>query len=92
MYGQFSAARASGTFECPTIESGAASNSWPSRMRTASGWAQSRQRASMRTSLPGKSQLTASDSSPHCPYHFCCPSTVMAYWVGRLENGEKPTM
>lgn len=47
-----------------------------SRNRTATGSAQSRQRLWKRISRPGKSQRTASDSIPHCPYHFWTPSTT----------------
>ena len=63
-----------------------------SRMRTTIGSPPSRQGASMRTSCPGNSQRTASDSKPHWPYHFCSPSTLILYCVGRLENGANEWM
>jgi len=71
---------------------GEASKISPSRIRTRIGSLQSRQGQSIWTSLPGKSQLTASDSNPHCPYHFCRPSTETKYCVGMLENGAKDAM
>jgi hypothetical protein len=61
-------------------------------MTTDMGSPQSRQGASIRTVLPGKSQRTASDSNPHWANHFRSPSTVTRYWVGRLWNGGKETM
>jgi len=78
---------AKGIFMCPTVVFGLTSRISSSRMRTTIGCPQSRQRVSMRISLPGKSQRTASASSPHWPYHFCSPSMVTKYWVGTLENG-----
>jgi len=64
----------------------------PSRMTTRSGSPQSRQGKSIVTALPGNSQQTASDSNAHCPNHFCCPSMVIRYWVGRLLKGAKETI
>jgi hypothetical protein len=78
-----------GMFTWPTMEGGEASRISASRIRTRIRWLQSRQGQSIWTCLPGKSQLTASDSNPHCPYHFCSPSTDIRYWVGMLENGAK---
>ena len=71
---------------------GDASRISPSRIRTRIGSLQSRQGQSIWTCLPGKSQLTASDSNPHWPYHLCSPSTVIRYWVGMFENGAKEAM
>jgi len=79
--------REKGTFTWPTMLGGEASRISPSRIRTRIGSLQSRHGQSICICLPGKSQLTASDSNPHCPYHFCSPSTEIRYWVGVLENG-----
>ena len=76
----------------PTSPEGSALVTEPSFISTETGDPQSRQGASIRTFLPLKSQLTASDSNPHCPNHFCCPSTLMRYWLGRLLKGAKETM
>ena len=64
---------------------------WPSSISMAIGSPQSRQGASIRIVLPGNNQPTASDSKPHCADHFCSPSMVMRYWVGRLLNGANDT-
>lgn len=64
----------------------------PSFISTRMGDPQSKQRVLMVTVFPLKSQLTASDSNPHCPNHFCCPSIVIRCWVGRLLKGAKETM
>ena len=64
----------------------------PSRSTTWRGSPQSRQGKSTVTVLPGKSQQTASDSNAHWPNHFCWPSMVMRYWVGRLLKGAKETI
>lgn len=61
-------------------------------MTTRSGSPQSRQGKSTVTALPGNSQPTASDSNAHWPNHFCCPSMVIRYCVGRLLKGAKDTM
>ena len=55
----------SGTFIWPTVVGGSTSRIASSCMRMRIGSPQSRQRVSMRTSIPGKSQRTASTSSPH---------------------------
>ena len=41
--------------------------------------------------LPGKSQQTASDSKAHWANHFCSPSMVIRYCVGRLLKGAMET-
>lgn len=56
------------------------------------GSPQSRHGQSIWTVFPGKSRLTAGASMPHCANHFCSPSIVIRYWVGRLLNGAKETM
>ena len=76
-----------GTATYPAISSGSATKTSPSLISTWIGKPQSRQGKSIRTVLPGKSQQTASDSNPHCPNHFCWPSMVIRYWVGRLLKG-----
>jgi len=64
----------------------------PSRTSTRIGDPQSRHGASIWTVFSGNSQQTASDSNPHWPNHFCWPSMVIRYWVGRLLNGAKEEM
>lgn len=81
-----------GTEVYPIIPSGSAFWIEPSFMSTLICDPQSRQGASTVTVLPGKSQLTASDSNPHWPNHLCWPSTVMRYWVGRLLKGGNEPM
>ena len=71
------------------IVAGSAETMRPSRTTTRSASPQSRQGASMVTSLPGKSQQTASASKPHWANQRCCPSTLMRYCVGTLLNGAK---
>ncbi len=65
---------------------------WPSLISTRIVEPQSKQGASIRTVFPLKSQLTASDSNPHWPNHFCWPSIVILYWVGRLLKGANEEM
>jgi len=81
-----------GTATYPASPAGSALSSDPSRISTLTGSPQSRQGASIRTVLPGKSQQTASDSNAHWPNHFCWPSIVTRYWVGRLLKGAKEAM
>jgi len=76
----------------PMIPFGSSFKTTPSFISTRIGAPQSRHGASMRTVFPGYSQLTASDSNPHCPNHFCTPSTLIRYCVGRLLNGAKLQM
>jgi hypothetical protein len=68
---EFSPQRENGTLTWPTMVGGEASRISPSRIRTRIGSLQSRQGQSIAISLPGYSQLTASDSNPHWPYQFC---------------------
>ena len=81
-----------GTATYPTIPSGSIFNISPSRISTRIGTPQCMQTVSIRTVFPGKSQLTASDSKAHWPNHFCSPSTVMGYWLGKLLKGARETM
>lgn len=81
-----------GTATYPMMVSTDFSITLPSFISTRTGSLQSRQGASMVTVFPGKIQLTARDSNPHCPNHFCLPSTEIRYWVGRLLNGAKLPM
>jgi hypothetical protein len=76
-----------GTATYAISPSGSLFKTTPSRISTRIGSPQSRQGASIRTVLPANSQQTASDSNPHWPNHFCWPSIVMRYCVGRLLNG-----
>ena len=76
----------------PYGPSGSSVSIVPSFTSTRIGSPQSRHSESIRTVLPGNSQQTASDSNAHSPNHFCCPSTVNRYWVGRLLKGAKDTM
>jgi hypothetical protein len=71
---------------------GSTESNSPSRIRTRIGSPQSRQAQSMRTSCLGKSQQTASDSNPHCPYQRWRLRIVIKYWVGRLANGANDSM
>jgi hypothetical protein len=81
-----------GTDVYPIIPSGSAFWTTPSFILTLMDEPQSKQGASICTVLPEKSQPTASDSNPHWANHFCWPSIVMRYWVGRLLNGGNEPM
>src|SRR5262244_3315065 len=78
--------------EWPTTPGGSTESSSPSRIRTRIGSPQSRHGQSMRTSCLGKSQHTASDSNPHCPYQRSEERRVIKYCVGKLANGAKDSM
>lgn len=81
-----------GTETWPINPSGSSVSIVPSLTSTRTGSPQSRHSESIRTVLPGNSQQTASDSNAHWPYHFCTPSTVMRWWVGRWLNGANDTI
>lgn len=81
-----------GTAQNPMIPFGSSLNTAPSFISMRRGAPQSRHGASIRTTLPGLSQQTASDSNPHWPNHFCTPSTLIRYCVGRLLKGAKLLM
>jgi hypothetical protein len=81
---------ANGIFMCPKVVGGSTSRISSSRMRMRIGCPQSRQRVSRRVSVPGKSQRTASTSSPHWPYHFCSPfdcHKIMGRNIGKRRPG-----
>ncbi len=78
---------AQGVLVWPTMPGGLAERISPSRCSITMVSLQSRQGVSMWMVLPGKSQQTASDSNPHCAYHFCSPSMVILWGVGMLEKG-----
>ena len=67
--------------------SGSRDSILPSFTLTCTGSPQSRHGESICTVLPGNSQQTASDSKAHWPNHFCSPSMVIRYGVGRLLKG-----
>ena len=81
-----------GTATYPISPSGSVCWITPSWISTRIGDPQSGHGKSIRTFFPGKSQQTASDSNPHWPNHFCWPSMVMRYWVGRWLKGAKEVM
>ncbi len=81
-----------GTETWPISPLGSSASMVPSLTSTRTGSPQSRHTESIRTVLPGNSQQTASDSNAHWPNHFCSPSTVNRYWVGRLLKGANDTM
>src|SRR5689334_4363555 len=76
----------------PTAVSGSISRISSSRVRMRIEAPQSRHRDSTKISCPGNSQRTASDSSPHWPYHFCTPPTLIRYCVGTLLKGAQDSM
>jgi hypothetical protein len=81
-----------GVIEYPTMFSGSTINISSSRITTTMGSPQSKQGASILTVFSGKSQRTASASNPHWANHFCSPSMVRRYWLGRLLNGATETI
>ncbi len=78
-----------GTATYPMSPSGSWDSILPSFTLTCMGSPQSRHTESICTVFPGKSQQTASDSKAHWANHFCSPSMVNRYWVGRLLKGAK---
>ena len=81
-----------GTETWPISPAGSSTSTVPSFTSTRIGSPQSRHTESIRTVFPGKSQQTASDSNAHWANHFCWPSMVNRWWVGRLLKGGNETM